>query len=136
MVRHDHLDPGRNRGPRRGVGRDGGRGLAAGLPGDAARPAATAAGQLPDVGLPPPGRPLGHGPRPEHTRQGARLTMLYHYVGPADILARVACRPAGTQISSAADLLAWARDAGQRPGPNGLIAATFVIDSQGDLLVA
>src|SRR6186997_241585 len=64
------------------------------------------------------------------------MTRLYHYVGPADIKARVAGRPAGTRITSAADLLAWVRGTGQRPGPDGLVAATFVIDANGDLLVA
>lgn len=64
------------------------------------------------------------------------MTRLYHYVGPSDIKARVAGRPAGTRIASAADLLAWVRGTGQRPGPDGLVAATFVIDAQGDLLLA
>lgn len=32
---------------------------------------------------------------------------LYHFVGPVNIKARVAGRPTGNRISSAADLLAW-----------------------------
>jgi hypothetical protein len=64
------------------------------------------------------------------------MTKRYDYVGPAGIRARVAGRPAGTRISSAADLLAWVRGTGRRPGADGLIAAAFVIDAQGDLLLA
>ena len=61
---------------------------------------------------------------------------LYPYVGPAEIKARVAGRPAGTSIASSADILAWARGGDQRPGTDGLVAATFVIDASGDLLLA
>jgi hypothetical protein len=63
------------------------------------------------------------------------MTRLYDYVGPSDIKARVAGRPAGTRMSSAADLLAWVRRTGGHPGPDGLHAATFVIDAAGDLLL-
>jgi hypothetical protein len=61
---------------------------------------------------------------------------LYPYVGPADIKARARGRPAGARSSSLGDLLAWVKDTGQRPGPDGLVAATFVMDAEGDLLVA
>jgi hypothetical protein len=64
------------------------------------------------------------------------MTRLYFYVGPSEIKARVAGRPAGTRISSAADVVAWVRGTGQHPGPDGLVTATFVIDSAGDLLLA
>lgn len=64
------------------------------------------------------------------------MTRLYHYVGPAEIKARVASHPTGTQITSTADLLDWVRRTGQTPGRDSLVAATFVIDEQGDLLVA
>jgi hypothetical protein len=64
------------------------------------------------------------------------MKKLYDYVGPAAIKARIAGLPAGTRISSAADLLAWLRRTGQQPGPEGLVPATFVINEQGDLLVA
>jgi hypothetical protein len=64
------------------------------------------------------------------------MTRLYSYVGPASIKARVAGRPAGTRVRSAADLLAWVRGTGPCPGPDGLVAATFVIDAAGDLLLA
>jgi hypothetical protein len=40
------------------------------------------------------------------------------------------------RISSSAPLLAWAYWTGQCPGPDGLLAATFVIDEKGDLLLA
>ena len=61
---------------------------------------------------------------------------LYPYVGPPEIKARVAGRPAGTAISAAADLLAWVRGTGRDAGPDGLVAATFVIDAGGRLLLA
>jgi hypothetical protein len=61
---------------------------------------------------------------------------LYDYVGPAEIKARAAGRPAGTRISSAADLLAWVPRTGEHPGPDGLVPATFVVDAGGNLLVA
>lgn len=64
------------------------------------------------------------------------MTRLYPYVGPSDIKARVAGLRAGTRIASAAGLLAWFRGTGQHPGPDGLVAATFLIDAQGDLLLA
>jgi hypothetical protein len=63
------------------------------------------------------------------------MTRLYFYVGPAEIKLRLPGALAGTRVSSMADLLAWVHDTGQRPGLDGLIAATFVIDEEGDLLV-
>jgi hypothetical protein len=62
------------------------------------------------------------------------MIRLYDYVGPAAIRARVAGSPAGARISSAVDLLVWVRRTGERPGPDGLVAGTFVIDAGGDLL--
>jgi hypothetical protein len=61
------------------------------------------------------------------------MTRPYHYVGPAAIKARVAGSPAGIRIATAANLLAWAHRAGRE---QGLLAATFVIDEQGGLLLA
>jgi hypothetical protein len=61
---------------------------------------------------------------------------LYPYVGPDDIRARSAGQLAGTLIRSTSDLIAWFRDTGQHPGPDGLATATFVIDAAGELLVA
>jgi hypothetical protein len=64
------------------------------------------------------------------------MTRPYHYVGPPAIKARVAAGPTGTRIASAAVLLAWVRDTDQCPGPDGLVAATFVIETNGALLLA
>jgi hypothetical protein len=64
------------------------------------------------------------------------MTKLYDYVGPADIRTRVAGQSAGTRITSVADLFAWLRETKQHLGPDRLVAATFVIDAKGDLLVA
>ena len=61
---------------------------------------------------------------------------LYRYVGPAGIAARVLGRPGGTRIDSAADLVRWVRGTGQVTDRGGLIAVTFVIDAEGQLLVA
>ena len=60
----------------------------------------------------------------------------YNYVGPAAIKDRVTGRLSGTRITSAADVLAWVHRNGQRPGCDGLVPATFVIDEQGNLLIA
>jgi hypothetical protein len=64
------------------------------------------------------------------------MPRLYPYVGPAGIRARVTDRPAGTPIKSVADLLAWVCGTGQRPGPDDLVAATFVIDAAAYLHLA
>jgi hypothetical protein len=63
------------------------------------------------------------------------MARLYRYVGPEAVKARIAVgRPIGERVGSAADIAAWARRGGQ--GRDGLVAATFVIDATGDLLVA
>ena len=67
---------------------------------------------------------------------GIEMTRLYDYVGPPEIKARVAGRPAGTAIRSHAELLAWLGETGRRPGPDDMVAATFVIDEKGDLVLA
>ncbi len=64
------------------------------------------------------------------------MTRLYRYVGPDGIKARVNGQPTGTKISSTADLLAWVRRTAERSGPAGFVAATFVVDAPGDLLLA
>jgi hypothetical protein len=64
------------------------------------------------------------------------VNKLYYYVGPAGIKDRVAGRPMGMAISSVACLLAWVHDTDRRPGSDGLVAATFVMDEKGILLVA
>jgi hypothetical protein len=60
----------------------------------------------------------------------------YTYVGPSAIKARVAGHPSGTPIRSAADLLAWVRRTNGHRVPDALLAATFVIDTDGNLLLA
>ncbi len=60
----------------------------------------------------------------------------YRYVGPAGIATRVAGRPGGTRIDSMTDLVRWCVATGQVPGRGGLVAVTFVIDPDGQLLVA
>jgi hypothetical protein len=68
---------------------------------------------------------------------GRLLVMrLYRYVGPADVRDRAAGHPAGTKIDSAKELIAWAHRAAAEHGPGGLVAATFVIDTAGSLLLA
>jgi hypothetical protein len=64
------------------------------------------------------------------------MTRPYHYVGPAEIRGRTGGRPAGTRIGCLADLVAWVCQTGRRLGPDGVTAATFVIDAEGSLLLA
>lgn len=64
------------------------------------------------------------------------MLKFYSYVGPGEIKARVAGRPAGTRIATAADIVAWVCGTGRDAGPDGLVAATFVIDAGGGLLLA
>src|SRR5262245_52318542 len=64
------------------------------------------------------------------------MPRLYEYVGPDDIRRKALTAPAGVRIESALDLENWARQTGQRPNREGLIAVTFVVDEQGDLRVA
>jgi hypothetical protein len=64
------------------------------------------------------------------------VTVTYSYVGPEEIRARAAGRPTGTRITSPDDVRVWARRTAQAPGPDELIAATFVVDAGGGLLVA
>jgi hypothetical protein len=61
------------------------------------------------------------------------MSRLYNYVGPSAIKACISGRPAGMRIASASDLLAWARRADRG---RGLVAATFIIDASGHLLLA
>jgi hypothetical protein len=61
---------------------------------------------------------------------------LYRYIGPKHIANRAAQMPAGARIRSAADVIRWVRDTGQRPDGNGCVIATFVVDQAGVLLVA
>ncbi len=61
---------------------------------------------------------------------------LYHYVGPADILASAAGHPAGVQVASPADLAVWVAAAHQYVDTTGPLVATFVISAEGVLLLA
>ncbi len=61
---------------------------------------------------------------------------LYHYVGPDAIRDRARHAPPGTVVVSAADLLGWLAATGQRPGDDGVVRVTFVVDPSGDLRVA
>ena len=60
---------------------------------------------------------------------------LYRYVGPPEILDRVAHRPLGRRVTSSEDLLRWLGDAGPCPDAEGLYCATFVVDAQRQLRV-
>jgi hypothetical protein len=64
------------------------------------------------------------------------VSKLYQYVGPAEIKARAVRGSFGTRISSLEDLLAWARHADREPRGDDLVAATFVIDVYGNLVLA
>jgi hypothetical protein len=61
---------------------------------------------------------------------------LYRYVGPAQIATRVADKPAGTPIAVAGEIVHWSRETSQNPDRSGLLAVTFVMDAEGQLLIA
>jgi hypothetical protein len=63
------------------------------------------------------------------------MTRLYHYVGPAEIKARIG-QSRGVRVSSIEDLLDWIHGTDQRPGFDDLFASTFVIDTGGGLWIA
>ncbi len=58
---------------------------------------------------------------------------LYSYVGPAEILARVAQSPSGTAIESPSDLAAWLQRSGASQG-DGVV--TFIVNEGGVLTIA
>lgn len=60
---------------------------------------------------------------------------LYHYVGSKRIAQRVGATPAGMRVRCAADVVAWGKASGQDL-VNGCVIATFVIDANGELLIA
>jgi hypothetical protein len=60
----------------------------------------------------------------------------YHYVGPEDIRRRCERAPAGVRIGEERDLQNWLRTTAQKPNLEGSFAATFVVDEQGNLVVA
>ena len=61
---------------------------------------------------------------------------VYRYIGSKQIADRATSTPAGTPVRSAADVLGWVRNSGQRPRPDGCAVATFVVDTCGLLLLA
>jgi len=63
-------------------------------------------------------------------------TRLYHYVGPADILARAKESPSGAYVTSLTALDAWVATTHQRSDATAVIPATFVVDAHGDLRLA
>jgi hypothetical protein len=62
--------------------------------------------------------------------------LIYRYVGPPENKARSAGRPAGREIRSPADVMAWIKESGKDAGAGEVVTATFVIDPGGRLLVA
>jgi hypothetical protein len=60
----------------------------------------------------------------------------YRYIGPKRIADQATSTPAGTPVRSAADVVRWVRESGQRPGPDGCVIATFVVNAAEVLLVA
>jgi hypothetical protein len=60
------------------------------------------------------------------------VTRLYSYIGAEDIRRRAAGVPAGIKVGSARDLENWI----EQPNREGLIVVTFVVNEQGNLLVA
>jgi hypothetical protein len=64
------------------------------------------------------------------------MTKTYPYVGPPEIAARAAGRCAGTAVTCAAEVQTWLRDSRQAVERGRTVAATFVVDPQGRLLIA
>lgn len=60
----------------------------------------------------------------------------YQYVGPDNLLVRAAAAPGGRRIKSADDLCRWVAENWEAATSDGLIPATFVIDSDGLLRLA
>lgn len=60
----------------------------------------------------------------------------YEYVGPKNIRKRAESGPAGERIESAEGLRVWVTSPGREATREGLVAATFVTDEQGELCVA
>jgi hypothetical protein len=60
----------------------------------------------------------------------------YRYIGPPEIRLRSKGKPVGVWIRSTDDVTKWVRESKQEPDAAGLFATTFVIDSEGRLLIA
>ena len=64
------------------------------------------------------------------------MTRLYAYVGPPEIARDVAAMPPGKAISSIKDIRAWIAETWQKPGADGRLIATFIVDEMGLLRIA
>lgn len=60
----------------------------------------------------------------------------YRYVGPGAIRLRAESAPGGARIGSPVDLRRWAADRADSREADGRVAATFVVDEEGRLLLA
>jgi hypothetical protein len=60
----------------------------------------------------------------------------YRYVGPTQLLELAGDGVAGRRVSSVRELEAWITDSEESSAQNGLTAATYVVDRQGQLLLA
>jgi hypothetical protein len=61
---------------------------------------------------------------------------LYHYVGPKLIAERSGSVVRGVPVASPADVIQWITSSDQTPDVTGSVAATFVVDEPGRLLIA
>jgi hypothetical protein len=61
---------------------------------------------------------------------------LYQYIGPEEIRVRSQHKAGGRKISTQSDLKQWTNEQANQSAANGLIAATFVVNSAGILLLA
>jgi hypothetical protein len=59
------------------------------------------------------------------------MPRLYCYIGPKDILQRTTGNSRGIRVMSLRELTEWLRNSGMTPNREGLIALTFVVDSEG-----
>ncbi|MEH2026031.1 hypothetical protein [Nostoc sp.] len=64
------------------------------------------------------------------------MTRLFEYIGTDNIRLSVADCPVGVRIKSVNDLKNWINKTMQKPDTRGLIAATFVVDSEGYIRLA
>src|SRR5262245_42017436 len=64
------------------------------------------------------------------------MSRRYQYVGPEAIRERSATAPTGMRIASPGDLMEWLSVSGQEPDPAGRFALTYLVNEQGELVVA
>ena len=60
--------------------------------------------------------------------------MLYHYVGPRELL--LIGSTARFRVRAAADILVWASETNQKPNTAKEVTATFIVDAHKDLWIA